>query len=172
MALPICALDAILDGGPCTVGLESTVIDLTGARPVLLRPGGIPLEDLAAVLGPVSHSAPDDDGAPRAPGQLASHYAPRLPLRIDDSPARPGEVLLSFGAHARSGFAAERNLSPGGDLLEAAANLFAMLRDLDRPEHAGIVAMPVPETGLGRAIMDRLHRAAADRRLAASIGPG
>ncbi len=166
------AVDVILDGGPCAVGLESAVIDLVDARPVLLRPGGVPLEDLAAVLGPVSDAAAGDDGAPRAPGRLESHYAPRLPLRIGAEPVRPGEALLSFGAHAPSGFAAERNLSPGGDLIEAAANLFAMLRDLDRPDYAGIVAMPVPETGLGRAIMDRLRRAAAAGRLAAPRRPG
>ena len=166
------AVDTILDGGPCAVGLESTVVDLVGASPILLRPGGVSLEELAAVLGPISHPAAGDDGAPRAPGRLASHYAPLLPLRLDEGPARPGEALLSFGVHARSGFAAERNLSPAGDLVEAAVNLFAMLRDLDRPDYAGIAAMPVPETGLGRAIMDRLRRAAAPRPLAAPRRPG
>lgn len=165
------AVDLILDGGPCAVGLESTVIDLTGDRPVLLRPGGLAQEDLEVALGPIStdRGAP---GTPRSPGQLASHYAPGLPLRIDATSVRPGEALLSFGPHRLSGFAAERNLSPGGDLLEAAANLFAMLRALDRPDFAGIVAMPVPETGLGRAIMDRLRRAAAPRPLAEPERPG
>ena len=165
------AVDLILDGGPCAVGMESTVIDLTGDRPVLLRPGGITQEDLEAALGPLATAA-GAPATPRSPGRLASHYAPRLPLRIDAASVRADEALLSFGAHRLSGFAAESNLSPGGDLVEAAANLFAMLRALDRPDFTGIVAMPVPETGLGRAIMDRLRRAAAPRPLAEPGRPG
>ena len=165
------AVDLILDGGPCAVGMESTVIDLTGDRPVLLRPGGITQEDLEAALGPLATAA-GAPATPRSPGRLASHYAPRLPLRIDAASVRADEALLSFGAHRLSGFAAECNLSPGGDLVEAAANLFAMLRALDRPDFTGIVAMPVPETGLGRAIMDRLRRAAAPRPLAEPGRPG
>ncbi len=167
------AVEIILDGGPCAVGLESTVIDLSTARPVLLRPGGVALEDLTAALGPIDRGAATDEAdeaALRSPGRLASHYAPRLPLRIDAATVRPGEALLSFGPHALTGFAAERNLSVAGDPVEAAANLFAMLRELDRPEYSGIVAMPAPEAGLGRAIMDRLRRAAAPRPLAASGG--
>jgi L-threonylcarbamoyladenylate synthase len=152
----------ILDGGACAVGLESTVLDLSGATPALLRPGGTTLEAIAALLGPISAEA-DDPNAPRAPGQLASHYAPRLPLRMAATEARPGEALLAFGPHVPPGFAAMLNLSPRGDLSEAAANLFAMLRRLDRPEFSGIAAMPVPEAGLGRAINDRLRRAAAAR---------
>jgi L-threonylcarbamoyladenylate synthase len=152
----------ILDGGPCAVGLESSVLDLSGAEPTLLRPGGLTLEALTEILGPVAVAA-GDPSAPRSPGQLASHYAPRLPLRKGAMSARPGEALLAFGPNPPSGFAAMLNLSPRGDLVEAAANLFAMLRRLDRPDFAGIAAMPIPETGLGRAINDRLRRAAAPR---------
>ena len=151
----------ILDGGACAVGLESTVLDLSGAAPALLRPGGVTLEALSECLGPVVVGVGDPD-APRAPGQLLSHYAPRLPLRMEATSARPGEALLAFGP-ALTGFAEMLNLSPAGDLAEAAANLFAMLRRLDRPEFTGIAAMPIPERGLGRAINDRLRRAAAPR---------
>lgn len=149
----------ILDGGACPVGLESTVLDLTGAVPVLLRPGGVTLEELGAVLGSIA-TPEADPAAPRSPGQLASHYAPRLPLRIGAAEARPGEALLAFGPQAPLGFAEVLNLSRSGDLPEAAANLFAMLRRLDRPEFTGIAVMPIPERGLGRAINDRLRRAA------------
>jgi len=159
------AVDTVLDGGPCPVGIESTVLDLSERNAVLLRPGGLAREDLEAVLGPLA-MVRGPSGSPHAPGQLASHYAPGVELRIDAASIRPGEALLSFGDHRLSGFAAERNLSRAGDLREAAANLFAMLRSLDRPDHTGIVAMPVPETGLGLAIMDRLRRAASPRRLA------
>jgi L-threonylcarbamoyladenylate synthase len=149
----------ILDGGPCTVGLESTVVDLTTDPPTLLRPGGVPVE----ALGPLQ-LAENAESAPRAPGMLASHYAPRLPVRLDAVQAHPREALLGFGPDAApSGFAEIRWLSRSGDLTEAAANLFAALRALDRPEYAGIAAMPVPEEGLGRAINDRLRRAAARR---------
>ncbi len=158
-------VDFLLDGGPCRVGVESTVVDLTAARAALLRPGGIDLEALEKTLGPLA-PASGADARPRAPGRLASHYAPSLPLRLAATGVGPDEALLSFGSHRLRGFAAERNLSPGGDLREAAANLFAALRALDRPDHAGIAAMPVPEIGLGRAIMDRLRRAAAARPLA------
>jgi L-threonylcarbamoyladenylate synthase len=101
--------------------------------------------------------------APRSPGQLASHYAPRLPLRMNAVAARPGEALLAFGPRLPPGFAETLNLSLNGNLIEAAANFFAMLRRLDRPDFAGIAAMPIPEEGLGRAINDRLRRAAAPR---------
>ena len=159
----------ILDGGPCPVGLESTVLDLTGAAPVLLRPGGVTSEQLEGLLGPIS--TPEADPArPRAPGQLPSHYAPSVPLRLDATAARPGvaEALLAFGpGPAPSGFAETLWLSRTGDLAEAAANLFAMLRRLDRPgKFSGIAAMPIPQRGLGWAINDRLRRAAAPRRAA------
>ena len=145
----------ILDGGACPLGVESTVVDLSGAAPALLRPGGVPAEDVEAVLGPLAAPA---DGAPRSPGMLARHYAPGLPLRLGAREAGPGEALLAFGPAAP---AAAANLSPAGDVVEAAANLFAMLRALDRPDYRAIAVMPIPESGLGRAINDRLRRAAA-----------
>jgi L-threonylcarbamoyladenylate synthase len=148
----------ILDGGPCRVGIESTVLDLTGATAVLLRPGGVPEEALSRAVGPLGSAEP---GRPRSPGMLASHYAPALPLRLDAREARPGEALLAFGPQAPAG--ASLSLSPSGDVTEAAANLFAMLRRLDRPEFSGIAVMPIPDKGLGRAINDRLRRAAAPR---------
>ena len=157
-------VDLILDGGPCPIGIESTVIDLAAARPTLLRPGGLAPEDLEILIGPLVEPDSTMPSAPVSPGMLASHYAPSLPLRFGAKDIRPGEALLSFGGHRLTGFAAERNLSPSGDLAEAAANLFRMLRELDRPEFTGIAAMTVPETGLGRAINDRLHRAAAPRQ--------
>jgi L-threonylcarbamoyladenylate synthase len=149
----------ILDGGPCAVGVESTVLDLTGAIPALLRPGGVTFEELSTVLGPIATPAADP-AAPRSPGQLASHYAPRLKLRLDVTEARPGEALLAFGPEAPPGFVQVMNLSRAGGVAEAAANLFTMLRRLDRPEFTGIAVMPIPERGLGRAINDRLRRAA------------
>jgi L-threonylcarbamoyladenylate synthase len=151
----------ILDGGPCAVGLESTVLDVTTDPPTLLRPGGIAAEALGPVRPPGAAGA-----APRGPGMLASHYAPRLPVRLEAREARPGEALLGFGPGAAPpGFAAVRWLSRTGDPVEAAANLFATLRALDRPEYAGIAVMPIPEEGLGRAINDRLRRAAAPREV-------
>lgn len=157
------AVDMILDGGPCTVGIESTVLDLSGPVPALLRPGGVTVEELEPIIGPVAPPPTAEGGAPASPGMLESHYAPTLPLRLDAADARPGEALLSFGPHGLTGFAAERNLSPVGNLTEAAANLFAYLRELDDPAYSGIAAMPIPDTGLGRAINDRLHRAAMPR---------
>lgn len=152
----------ILDAGPCPVGLESTVLDLSGTTPVLLRPGGITLEQLRDIF-PRIETGPAG-GAPRSPGQLASHYAPGLPVRLNATSAEPGEALLAFGPEAPAGFAEIQWLSTSGDLTEAAANLFAMLRRLDRPDFTAIAVMPIPETGLGRAINDRLRRAAAPQR--------
>ena len=152
----------ILDAGPCPVGLESTVLDLTGTAPVLLRPGGVALEELTDLFGSLE-TRQTEPGAPRAPGSLPSHYAPDLPVRLDAREARPGEALLGFGPEAPPGFAEVLWLSQTGDLAEAAANLFALLRRLDRPEFAGIAVMPIPERDLGRAINDRLRRAAAAR---------
>jgi len=153
----------ILDAGPCSVGVESTVLDLTGAVPALLRPGGVTLEQLSEIFGPIETAASGED-APRAPGRLPSHYAPGRPLRLAAVDARPGEALLAFGPEAPAGFADVLFLSRSGDLGEAAANLFAMLRRLDRPEFTEIAVMAIPEFGLGRAINDRLRRAAAPRR--------
>jgi L-threonylcarbamoyladenylate synthase len=152
----------ILDGGPCVVGVESTVVDLAGGRATLLRPGGVPREAIEAVIGPLARGG--DELRPTSPGQLASHYAPRLPLRLDAPAPRPGEAYLAFGkAPAGLTARATRNLSPAGDLAAAAANLFAMLRALDRPEFAAIAVAPIPERGLGVAVNDRLRRAAAPR---------
>ena len=149
-------VQVILDGGACRVGVESTVVDLSGDRPALLRPGGVTSEAIEAIVGPLSSAG---EGPLRSPGQLESHYAPVLPVRLGATEARPGEALLAFGPTAGG----VRNLSPSGDLTEAAANLFAFLRALDRPEHSAIAVMPIPEQGLGRAINDRLRRAAAPR---------
>jgi len=151
----------ILDGGRCPIGIESTVLDLAGPTPVLLRPGGVTSEALTDAIGQLTAPTGGDGTAPRSPGLLASHYAPELPLRLDARDVRPREALLAFGACSIVGAAAVENLSPDGDLVEAAANLFAMLRALDRPGLAGIAVMPVPDRGLGRAINDRLRRAAA-----------
>jgi L-threonylcarbamoyladenylate synthase len=153
-------LRLILDDGRTPVGVESTVLDLSGETPALLRPGGVTLEALSALLGPVAMPAA---GPLRSPGMLASHYAPALPLRLDAIAARPGEALLAFGPQPPAGFAEVAWLSRSGDLGEAAANLFAMLRQLDRPAFSGIAVMPIPEHDLGRAINDRLRRAAAPR---------
>ncbi len=147
-------IEAILDGGPCPVGVESTILGLTDT-PRLLRPGGLASEEIAAALGqPLAPSGPGIS----APGQLASHYAPAAPMRLDATEKLPGERLLGFGAVPR----ADLNLSPAGDLTEAAANLFAMLHRIDDGSTA-IAVSPIPETGLGRAINDRLRRAAAPR---------
>jgi len=149
----------ILDGGPCRVGVESTVLDLTGPRPCLLRPGGVTAERLEAELGePLLRAAARDRTAPKSPGMLDSHYAPALPVRLNAAAAAAGEALLAFGPHPGT-----LNLSPDGNLEEAAANLFAMLRRLDAGDWSAIAVMPVPEHGLGLAINDRLRRAAAPR---------
>ena len=161
---------AILDGGPCAVGVESTVLDLTSAGPVLLRPGGVPVEALAALLGPIGRPLPIEAGVTmatlRSPGMLLSHYAPGLPVRLAAQEVAADEALLAFGP-ALPGAAISWNLSPSGDLNEAAARLFAGLRWLDAEGTArgcqGIAAMPVPGHGLGAAINDRLRRAAAPR---------
>jgi L-threonylcarbamoyladenylate synthase len=153
------AVALILDAGPSPVGIESTVLDLTGAAPLLLRPGGVTLEMLVEKLGTIE-TATDGGGQPRAPGRLPSHYAPERPVRLDATSARPGEALLAFGPEPPAGFAEIMFLSRSGDLTEAAGNLFAMVRRLDRPEFTAIAVMPIPEEGLGRAINDRLRRAA------------
>ncbi|MEX0367135.1 MAG: L-threonylcarbamoyladenylate synthase [Ruegeria sp.] len=142
---------AVLDAGPCPVGLESTIVG--GAPLALLRPGGVPREDIEAVTGPLA----DAGDKITAPGQTASHYAPRSPLRLNANQAHPGEVLLGFGP-----MQADRNLSLSGDLVEAAAQLFDALHSLDATGQAIAVA-PIPDCGLGRAINDRLRRAAAPR---------
>ncbi|SIT81580.1 L-threonylcarbamoyladenylate synthase [Pontibaca methylaminivorans] len=149
---------AVIDAGPCAVGVESTILDLSGP-PRLLRAGGTPVEMIEALTGPVlSPRPPVPAGArPRSPGQLASHYAPRAPLRLNAESAAPGEVLLGFGD-----MECDLNLSPAGDLAEAAAMLFGHLHRLDETGRPIAVA-PVPDQGIGRAINDRLRRAAAPR---------
>ena len=155
-------VDDILDGGACSIGLESTILDLPQNPPEILRYGGISDEEIYAVVGPLAFGMAEES-RPRSPGQLSRHYATRLALRINATEVQSGEGLLGFGRHSVTGAAAERNLSPAGDLTEAAANLFAMLRDLDRPEYTGIAAVSVPDVGIGRAINDRLRRAAAPK---------
>ena len=158
-------IDAVVDSGPCTVGVESTVLDVSGDRPILLRPGGVPREAIEALVGPVA-SDETPRGAFRSPGMLASHYAPAAPLRLDAVTVSADEALLAFGP-ALPGADLVWNLSERGDLVEAAARLFAGLRWLDdavrRRALAGIAAMQVPEDALGAAINDRLRRAAAPR---------
>jgi L-threonylcarbamoyladenylate synthase len=147
----------ILDAGPSPVGVESTVLDLSGSTPTLLRPGAVTIEQLTELLGPI---AGPDASTPRSPGMLRSHYAPALPVRLEATDAHPGEALLAFGPGSPAGFAEVLWLSRSGDVAEAAANLFAMLRRLDRPCFTAIAVMPIPDHGLGRAINDRLRRAA------------
>jgi L-threonylcarbamoyladenylate synthase len=147
--------------------VESTVLDLSAAEPVLLRPGGATVEAIEAVIGPVRRlgAAPAEE-ALRSPGMLASHYAPRLPVRLDAREVQPDEALLAFGPPL-AGAGAVFRLSDAADLTEAAARLFAGLRQLDADAAAlglvRIAVMEVPERGLGRAISDRLRRAAAPR---------
>ncbi len=152
---------AVLDGGPCPVGLESTIIGFEGDAPVLLRPGGLPVEAIETVLGRAP--ARPEGGAITAPGQLNSHYAPRAALRLDAATPAPDEIRIGFGPDDAAAF----NLSPSGDLAEAAANLFAQLRAADtlaaRIGATRIAVAPIPSDGLGRAINDRLARAAAPR---------
>lgn len=151
-------IEAILDGGDCAVGVESTILGLVGT-PELLRPGGLPLEALEACLGqPLAMGG--SAAKPSAPGQLASHYAPGAAVRLNVTRPEAGELWLGFGPTAQG---ATRNLSPSGDLVEAAANLFHYLRELDPGAGTVIAVSPIPETGLGRAINDRLRRAAAPR---------
>jgi L-threonylcarbamoyladenylate synthase len=163
---PTCAKDVaaslhnkislILDGGSCDIGLESTIIDLSGSMPVLLRPGGISMETLQKTIGHIE--LPANNTKVRAPGMLARHYAPQRPLRLDAQDCQPGEALLGFGATPVLN--PVQNLSISGNLGEAAANLFRMMRQLDREPYKAIAVMPIPEKDLGVAINDRLRRAA------------
>lgn len=160
-------IDLIVDGGPTPVGVESTIVDCTG-KPLLLRSGGIAREAIARALGqdvPDAALIPGDIPRP-APGMLTSHYAPRARLRLDARHVEPGEALLTFGPSLPPG--ADRacrilHLSERGDPIEAAANLFGHLRELDATGATRIAVMPVPPQGLGEAINDRLCRAAAPR---------
>ena len=154
-------IDLIIDGGPCTVGVESTIVSCV-EQPTLLRPGGVPREAIEATLGAALATAPLADDAPVAPGMLSSHYAPKAALRLDADDAKDGEALLAFGT-APAAPGAMLNLSARGDLIEAAANLFSHLRALDASGARRIAVMKVPYEGLGEAINDRLKRAAAPR---------
>jgi len=162
-------IDMIVDGGPATVGVESTIVACLGDDPQLLRPGGLPREDIERMLGATLADPPAgsfDPQAPIAPGMLESHYAPRATLRLAVDRVNPGEALLAFGGTLPPGTehaAIVLNLSPGKDLVEAATNLFSDLRTLDQADIATIAVMPVPNEGLGEAINDRLARAAAPR---------
>jgi L-threonylcarbamoyladenylate synthase len=160
---------AIIDCGPCSVGVESTVLDLSGSGPVLLRPGGISVEALEAAIGPIGRQIPPHAAQAsrtlRSPGLLISHYAPNLPLRLNATAADPDEALLAFGPALPAALSFQ--LSASEDLAEAASRLFEGLHWLDANAPAknlrGIAAMPIPATGLGVAIIDRLTRAAAPR---------
>ncbi len=157
-------VDAILDGGPCPVGVESTILSLANGTPLVLRVGGLAVEEIEAVIGPVE-LAPATDEVPLAPGRLLRHYAPHVPLEVvDDAGAVNGDArkgLLAFRGHPEeAGFGAVEVLARSGDLREAAAHLFAALRRLDAAGVERIVAERVPDQGLGRAINDRLRRAA------------
>ena len=162
-------IDLIIDGGAVEVGVESTIVGCF-ETPMLLRPGGVPRGAIERVLGRTLLQPPDDadsdSGQPLAPGMLASHYAPRTPLRLNADRLEAGEALLGFGPHVISGVKAASdvmNLSSRGDLNEAAANLFGYLRALDASGARAIAVMPVPHRGLGEAINDRLRRAAMGR---------
>ncbi len=156
------AVDLILAQGKSQLGLESTILDLSGPTATLLRPGAITVEELEEAIGPVTVGEGNPD-RPNAPGQLRRHYAPATKLRLHAEMADPGEALLAFGPNPFVGRHAKTvlNLSDKGDLNEAAANLFAMLRQLDAGGYHGIAVAAIPMTGLGIAINDRLARAAA-----------
>lgn len=155
------SLAMILDGGKTRVGVESTVLDLTGPRGIVLRPGGVANEVIEAAIGSLGTAS--DSGAQRSPGMARSHYAPAARVRLNALEPQGNEVLLAFGPNPPPGFLETRNLSESGDLKEAAANLFEYLHLLDRADIDAIAVMPIPDKGLGAAINDRLHRAAAPR---------
>ena len=148
------AVGAAVDGGACAVGVESTVVSVLDGRVALLRPGSVTREEIEAVVGPLAEEAGQGH---RSPGRLALHYAPDAPVRIEAEAAKEGEILLGFGPDAGE---PRWSLSPSGDLREAAANLFRLLREADRTKPAGIAVSPIPHKGLGEAINDRLRRAA------------
>jgi L-threonylcarbamoyladenylate synthase len=163
-------IDLIIDGGAVAVGVESTIVGCFDT-PILLRPGGLPREEIERVLGKPLARLPQDPGnetaQPLAPGMLASHYAPRTPVRLEAQRVERGEALLTFGPEMVPGAEAATavmNLSMRGDLAEAAANLFGYLRALDTKGARAIAVMPLPSHGLGEAINDRLRRAAIGRQ--------
>ncbi|WP_300541511.1 L-threonylcarbamoyladenylate synthase [Maricaulis sp.] len=150
------AVDLILDGGTCTIGVESTVIAIDEDKAVLFRPGGLDRAQIEAIAGPLG--TPDEAAAPASPGMLKSHYAPNAAMRLNVTEKQPGELLLGFGD-----IGGDLNLSAEGDLAEAAKRLFSGLRELDARKPDRIAVAPVPEQGLGEAINDRLQRAAAPK---------
>lgn len=154
---------AVVDSGACSVGVESTVLDISAKTPTLLRPGGVTLEEIEAVIGAVdSGRTPKTPGAYRSPGMLQTHYAPRTRVRVAATSVHCDEALLAFG-RPLTGTRLVFNLSERSDLIEAASRLFAGLRELDQKSPACIAVMPIPAHGLGRAINDRLRRAASPR---------
>ena len=162
------ALAMILDDGPCPHGIESTILDARTDRLRLLRPGAVTLDAIREVVGPsvrIDCASGSDDGtaARSSPGQLSSHYAPSKPVHLDVTAPASDQALLAFGPPPPDHVGCLVNLSPSGDLVEAAAKLFESLRQLDASAARSIAVMPIPETGLGLAINDRLRRAAAPR---------
>lgn len=153
-------IDMVLDGGPCAAGLESTIVALGGEEPSLLRSGAVAAEEIERILG--RKLVRSGGSGIQAPGMMQSHYAPRARLRLDADAPRPGEAFLAFGAHPHDD-SPTLDLSPSGDMREAAANLFAYLRALDGSGIDTIAVAPIPAEGLGEAINDRLRRAAAPR---------
>jgi L-threonylcarbamoyladenylate synthase len=158
-------VDWILDGGPCRYGLESTILACLGGRPQLLRPGAITREAIDSALGSPIDLGGGSQTAPNAPGQLASHYAPKAKLRLDAASASSDEAVLDFGDSLKGAGGVRADLSPSGDLVEAASHLFSYLRALDAAGPMRIAVAPIPAHGLGAAINDRLRRAAAPRNV-------
>jgi L-threonylcarbamoyladenylate synthase len=153
-------IDLVIDAGPVEVGIESTVLDLSCPAARILRPGGITREAIEAVIGRLADGGAAANEPLRSPGLLARHYAPRTPLRLDAADVAADEALLAFGPEPLPGAAVMFNLSPTGDLAEAAHNLYAMLRTLDEVGARRIAVMKLPQVGLGEALADRLRRAA------------
>ena len=151
-------VSVILDGGPCSVGVESTVVSLMKTHATLLRPGGLSRREIEQALGH-SLEVEEDSEQPHSPGQMESHYAPHAFLRLEATAPRKGESYLGFGTHENGPY----TLSAQGDVIEAAANLFRMLHELDALGVKAIAVAPIPHEGLGEAINDRLRRAAAPR---------
>jgi L-threonylcarbamoyladenylate synthase len=156
-------VDLVLDGGRCEVGLESTVLAVDETPPVLLRPGGVTLTMLREVSADVIQAEAEQPKSLKSPGMLESHYAPGLPVRLNAETPLPGEAWLAFGPDATTDGSTSHNLSASGDLEEAASNLFSFLRRMDQAEYSAIAVAPIPDEGIGRAINDRLKRAAAPR---------
>ena len=164
-------LEYIVTGGKCDIGLESTILDMTGEKPCLLRAGAITREDIETLIGEIDDATTaTENETPKSPGQMLKHYAPRTPLRLNAIDLNEGEALLGFGSMKFMGIKGGGkiqdlprghvlNLSEAGDLIEAASNLFSMLHKLDQSGAKKIAVMNIPDTGIGRAINDRLQRA-------------